>query len=96
MYFSRTSWKLDPSQESFVYNLSKNNIGAAMAHRILISIQGGYSTRVEYRDGDGVLDAMFWADETAKYHYNMFGDVVSFDAFCYFIQSVYKIIHALS
>ncbi|KAI3767901.1 hypothetical protein L2E82_18330 [Cichorium intybus] len=23
---------------------------------------------------------MFWADETAKYHYNVFGDVVSFDA----------------
>ncbi|KAI3516482.1 hypothetical protein L1887_15399 [Cichorium endivia] len=26
------------------------------------------------------LDAMFWADESAKYNYDVFGDVVSFDA----------------
>ncbi|XP_022004338.1 protein FAR1-RELATED SEQUENCE 5-like [Helianthus annuus] len=29
---------------------------------------------------DGVLRALFWADEDAKRNFNMFGDVVSFDA----------------
>lgn len=44
MYLSRKSRKLDPSQESFIYNLSKKNIGVAMAHRIMSYIQVRYST----------------------------------------------------
>ena len=34
----------------------------------------------EFKCNNKKLDALFWADETAKLHYKEFGDIISFDA----------------
>lgn len=121
MHFSRTKRQLDFTQKAFIYNMSKQNVGASRAHRIMSGIQGGYSRRgglaIDYKNysrnlncfiggsdaqlivnimtdrtkyapdftfdcrvDDSQLNAMFWADETAKCNYKEFGDVISFDA----------------
>ncbi|XP_052626901.1 protein FAR1-RELATED SEQUENCE 5-like [Lactuca sativa] len=121
MFLSRTKRKLDYTQEIFIYNLPKQNIGASRAHRLYSGLQGGSDIRggfvSDFKNSTrnlnsyiGVRDAKFlvvkmlerkknipsfsfdfkvvekklnsisWADETAKYNYNAFGDVVSLDA----------------
>ena len=121
MYLSRTSRQLDSSQQSFIVNMSTQNIGPVKAYRLYRAIQGRYSERgglaIDFKncsrnlncfvggsdaqmlmnnmtnrkehvpnfsfvikDDNGRLDAIFWADETAKFQYNVFGDVVSVDA----------------
>lgn len=121
MFLSRTKRKLDYSQEMFIHNLSKQNIGASRAHRLYTGLQGGSdicgglvsdfknSTRnlnsyigsrdakflvrkmlerkksipgfsFDFKVVEKKLNAIFWADETSKYNYNAFGDVVSLDA----------------
>nr|KAJ0194302.1 hypothetical protein LSAT_V11C800424540 [Lactuca sativa] len=79
MFLYRTKRKLDYSQEMFIRNLSKQNIGASRAHRLYTGLQGGSDIR-EFKVVKKKLNALFWADETAKYNYNAFGDVVSLDA----------------
>nr|KAJ0186487.1 hypothetical protein LSAT_V11C900455540 [Lactuca sativa] len=110
MYVSRSKRKLDYSQEIFIHNLSKQNIGPVKADRLYNALQFSPSVRgglvsdfknarrnlncyIGVRDAkflvdrkknykvlDKRLNALFWADETAKYNYNSFGDVVSLDA----------------
>ncbi|XP_023734998.1 protein FAR-RED ELONGATED HYPOCOTYL 3-like [Lactuca sativa] len=121
MFLSRTKRKLDYSQEIFIQNLSKQNIGASGAHRLYTGLQGGSNIRggfvsdfknstrnlnsyIGFRDAKFIvgkmlerknnipsfsfefkvvekkLNAIFWADETSKYNYNAFGEVVSLDA----------------
>ncbi|KAL7607238.1 hypothetical protein Lser_V15G16856 [Lactuca serriola] len=121
MYLSRSKRKLDYSQEIFIHNLSKQNIGPVKAHRLYSALQVGPSVRgglvsdfknarknlncyiggrdakflvdkmndrtknvpsftFEYKVLNKRLNALFWADETAKYNYNSFEDVLSFDA----------------
>nr|KAJ0209413.1 hypothetical protein LSAT_V11C400201630 [Lactuca sativa] len=121
MHLSRSKRKLDYSQEIFIHNLSKQNIGPVKAHRLYSalqvgpSVQGGLVTdfknarrilncyiggrdakflvdkmndrkknvpsfTFEYKVLNKRLHSLFWADETAKYNYNSFGDVVSLDA----------------
>ncbi|CAI9299012.1 unnamed protein product [Lactuca saligna] len=85
MYLSRSKRKLDYSQEIFIHNLSKQNIGPIKAHRLYSALHVGPSEKkfpsftFEYKVLNK-LNALFWADETAKYNYNSFGDVVSLDA----------------
>ena len=45
MYLSRTKRKLDYSQEIFIHNLSKQNIGLVKAHRLYSALQFGPSVR---------------------------------------------------
>nr|KAJ0227368.1 hypothetical protein LSAT_V11C100028850 [Lactuca sativa] len=114
MYLSHTRRKLDYSHEIFINNLSKQNIGPVIAHRLYSALQGGRSVRgglvsdfknarrnlncyiggrdtkfleenvstftFEYKVLSKRLNALFWADETTKYNYNSFGDVVSLGA----------------
>nr|KAJ0184771.1 hypothetical protein LSAT_V11C900462500 [Lactuca sativa] len=91
MFLSRTKRKFDYSQEMFIHNLSKQNIGASRAHRLYTGLQGGSDIRgglvSDFKNSTrnlnsyiGSRDAKFLADETAKYNYNAFGDVVSLDA----------------
>ncbi|CAI9265857.1 unnamed protein product [Lactuca saligna] len=121
MHLSRSKRKLDYSQEIFIHNLSKQNIGPVKAHRLYSALQVGPSVRgglvtdfknarrnlncyiggrdakflvdkmndmkknvpsftFEYKVSNKRLNSLFWADETAKYNYNSFGDVISFDA----------------
>ncbi|XP_023749359.2 protein FAR1-RELATED SEQUENCE 5-like [Lactuca sativa] len=128
MHLSRSKRKLDYSQEIFIHNLSKQNIGPIKAHRLYSALQVGPSVRgglvsdfknvrrnlncyiggrdaeflvdkmndrkknvpsftFEYKVLNKRLNALFWADETAKYNYNSFGDVVSLD--CTFSMNKY-------
>ncbi|CAI9299003.1 unnamed protein product [Lactuca saligna] len=121
MFMSRTKRKLDYSQEMFIHNFSKKNIGASRAYRLYTGLQGGSDVRgglvsnfknsmrnlksyigsrdakflvvkmlerkqisptfsFEFKVVQKKLNAFFWADETTKYNYNAFGDVVSPDA----------------
>nr|KAJ0198512.1 hypothetical protein LSAT_V11C700366560 [Lactuca sativa] len=121
MHLSRSKTKLDYSQEIFIHNLSKQDIGPVKAHRLYSALQVGPSVRgglvtdfknarrnlncyiggrdvkflvdkmndrkknvpsftFEYKVSNKRLNSLFWADETAKYNYNSFGDVVSLDA----------------
>nr|KAJ0204999.1 hypothetical protein LSAT_V11C500236190 [Lactuca sativa] len=120
IHLSRAKRKLDYAQESFIHNMSKQNIGATKAHRFYTGITGCHSDRgllsdfknstrnlncfiggrdskflvdkmnerkkyvpnftFEYRVVDKKLNSLFWADETTKFNYNAFGDVVSLDA----------------
>ncbi|XP_023763346.1 protein FAR1-RELATED SEQUENCE 5-like [Lactuca sativa] len=121
MYLSRSKRKLDYSQEIFIHNLSKQNIGFVKTHRLYSVLQVGPSVRgglvsnfknarrnlncyiggrdakflvdnmndrtknvpsftFEYKVMNKILNALFWADETAKYNYNSFRDVLSLDA----------------
>ena len=121
MHLSRSKRKLDYSQEIFIHNLSKQNIGPVKAHRLYSALQVGPSVRgglvtdfknarrnlncyiggrdakflvdkmndrkknvpsftFEYKVSNKRLNSLFWADETAKYNYNSFGDVISLDA----------------
>nr|KAJ0199491.1 hypothetical protein LSAT_V11C600315660 [Lactuca sativa] len=93
---------LDYSQEMFIHNLSKQNIGASRAHRLYTGLQGRSDIRgglgrkipcsedagkeknipsfsFEFKVVQKKLNSIFWVDETAKYNYNAFGDVVSLD-----------------
>nr|KAJ0212061.1 hypothetical protein LSAT_V11C400197610 [Lactuca sativa] len=120
MFLSHTKRKLDYSQEMFIHNLSKQNIGASRAHRLYSILQGGSDIRgglvsdfknstrnlnayigardakflvlkmlekktisqvffFDFRVVEKKLNSIFWADETANYNYNAFGDV-SLDA----------------
>nr|KAJ0213731.1 hypothetical protein LSAT_V11C400218510 [Lactuca sativa] len=45
MFLSRTKRKLNYSQEMFIHNLSKQNIGASRAHRLYTGLQGGSDIR---------------------------------------------------
>nr|KAJ0207255.1 hypothetical protein LSAT_V11C500254150 [Lactuca sativa] len=45
MYLSRSKRKLDYSQEIFIHNLSKQNIGLVKAHRLYSALQFGPSVR---------------------------------------------------
>lgn len=53
-YLSCTSKKIDTTQQSFIYNMSKKNIWATMAYRLMSSLQGGYSNKgvsvVDYKN----------------------------------------------
>ncbi|XP_023772445.2 protein FAR1-RELATED SEQUENCE 5-like [Lactuca sativa] len=121
MHLSRSKRKLDYSQEIFIHNFSKQNIGPVKAHRLYSALQVGPLVRgglvidfknarrnlncyiggrdakflvdnmndrkknvpsftFEYKVSNKRLNSLFWADETAKYNYNSFGDVVSIDA----------------
>nr|KAJ0201697.1 hypothetical protein LSAT_V11C600331200 [Lactuca sativa] len=121
MHLSRSKGKLDYSQEIFIHNLSKQNIGPVKAHRLYSALQVAPSVRgglvtdfknarrnlncyiggrdakflvdkmndrkknvpsftFEYKVSNKRLNSLFWADETAKYNYNSFGDVISLDA----------------
>nr|KAJ0199846.1 hypothetical protein LSAT_V11C600316700 [Lactuca sativa] len=91
MFLSRTKRKLDYSQEMFIHNLSNQNSGASRAQRLYTGPQGGSEIRgglvSDFKNRTrnlnsyiGSRDAKFLADETAKYNYNAFGDVVSLDA----------------
>nr|KAJ0211094.1 hypothetical protein LSAT_V11C400226650 [Lactuca sativa] len=121
MHLSRAKSKIDLSQQTYIYNMSKNNVGAKKAYRLMCGLQGGCSVRgglaidykncarnlncficgsdaqlivnimeervkyapnfsFEFRVEEKKLFSMFWADETSKYNYKEFGDVVSFDA----------------
>nr|KAJ0196892.1 hypothetical protein LSAT_V11C700364710 [Lactuca sativa] len=111
MHLSRSKRKLDYSQEFFIHNLSKQNIGPVKptltvgpsvrgglvsdfknARRNLNCYIGGRDAKFlvdkmndrkknvpsftfEYKVWNKRLNALFWADETAKYNYNSFGDV---------------------
>ncbi|CAI9304073.1 unnamed protein product [Lactuca saligna] len=120
MHLSHSKRKLDYSQEIFIHNLSKQNIGPVKAHRLYSALQVGPSVRgglvtdfknarrdlncyiggrdakflvdkmndrkknvpsftFEYKVSNNRLNSLFWADETAKYNYNSFGDVISID-----------------
>nr|KAJ0220947.1 hypothetical protein LSAT_V11C200051800 [Lactuca sativa] len=102
--------KLDYSQEIFIHNFPKQNIGPVgasvrgglvsdfkNARRNLNCYIGGRDAKFlvdkmndrkknvssftfEYKVLNKRLNALFWADETAKYNYNSFGDVVALDA----------------
>nr|KAJ0207731.1 hypothetical protein LSAT_V11C500268080 [Lactuca sativa] len=108
MFLSRTKRKLDYSQEMFIHNLSKQNIGGSdirgglvsdfkNSTRNLNSYIGARDAKFlvlkmlerkknipsfsfDFRVVEKKLNSIFWADETAKYNYNAFGDVVSMDA----------------
>nr|KAJ0224749.1 hypothetical protein LSAT_V11C100008110 [Lactuca sativa] len=121
MHLSRSKRKLDYSQEIFIHNLLKQNIGPVKAHRLYSALRVGPSVRgglvtdfknarrnlncyiggrdakllvdkmndmkknvpsftFEYKVSNKRLNSLFWADETAKYNYNSFGDVISLDA----------------
>nr|KAJ0188328.1 hypothetical protein LSAT_V11C900481740 [Lactuca sativa] len=123
MYLSHIKRKLNYSQEIFIHNFSKQNIGPVIAHRLYSAIQGDPSVQgglvsdfknarrnlncyicgrdekflidkmndrkknvptftFDYKVLKKRLNALFWADETTKYNYNSFGDVVSLDARC--------------
>ena len=45
MYLSRASRELDFSQKSYVYNMTKQNVGGGKAYRLMTGIQGGCSSR---------------------------------------------------
>nr|KAJ0215459.1 hypothetical protein LSAT_V11C300104050 [Lactuca sativa] len=121
MYLSCSKRKLDYSQEIFIHNLLKQNIGPVKAHRLYSALQVGPSVRgvlvsdfknarrnlncyiggrdakflvdkindrtknvpsftFEYKVLNKRLNALFWADEIAKYNYHSFRDVLSLDA----------------
>ncbi|XP_052621944.1 protein FAR1-RELATED SEQUENCE 5-like [Lactuca sativa] len=121
MHLSRSKRKVDYSQEIFIHNLSKQNIGPVKAHRLYSALQVGPSVRgglvtdfknarrnlncyiggrdakflvdemndrkknvpsftFEYKVSNKRLNSLLWADETTKYNYNSFGDVISLDA----------------
>ncbi|GJR23420.1 FAR1-related sequence 5-like protein [Tanacetum coccineum] len=59
-------------------------LGPTLAHRLKVALMGGYDkvrgTSSDYRNFKRALVNMFWADETKKCNYAIFGNVVSFDA----------------
>ena len=54
MFMSRTNRQLDFSQQSMIYNLSNQNIGATKAYKIISGLQGGYGNhaglQIDYKN----------------------------------------------
>ncbi|KAK1354970.1 hypothetical protein POM88_048226 [Heracleum sosnowskyi] len=74
--FLRANRFMTTLQQHFLLDASKSNLGAYRAHDIYKSCFGFYSDT----DSDGHLTRLFWADVRGRKNYDVFGDVVSFDA----------------
>ncbi|KAK1382817.1 hypothetical protein POM88_020552 [Heracleum sosnowskyi] len=68
--FLRANRSMTTLQRHFLLDASKSNLGAYRAHGVYKSCF----------DLDGHLTRLFWADVRGRKNYEVFGDVVSFDA----------------
>ena len=63
MFMSRTNRQLDFSQQSMIYNLSNQNIGATKAYKIISGLQGGYGNRaglqIDYKNSKAT-ELFYW------------------------------------
>ncbi|KAI3801615.1 hypothetical protein L1987_29724 [Smallanthus sonchifolius] len=62
---TKISRKLNFSSKQFIHKMSLNRVGPIQAHRCLVAMKGGHHNV---------------NDEISKLNYNVFGDVVAFDA----------------
>ncbi|KAD3066874.1 hypothetical protein E3N88_34754 [Mikania micrantha] len=69
--FTKVGRKLSFSTKQFIHHMTLNNIGPTIAHRLQVSMKRGE------------LRHVFWADEISKKNYEVFGDVLVFDATYY-------------
>ncbi|KAL4287343.1 hypothetical protein AHAS_Ahas19G0176700 [Arachis hypogaea] len=71
-------------------DMRKGGIGVSRIHSFMASLAGRYLRECkannpalyykEVVDGEGVLQYLFWCDGTSQIDYQVFGDVVAFDA----------------
>nr|XP_017250802.1 PREDICTED: protein FAR1-RELATED SEQUENCE 5-like [Daucus carota subsp. sativus] len=92
--FLRCNRNLTYFHKSFIFDAAKLNIGATRAHGIVSAMTGSHENKFhdiqcssdptfkfEYEtDSSNHLTRLFWADGINRKSYEVFGDVVSFDA----------------
>ncbi|KAD4585381.1 hypothetical protein E3N88_22982 [Mikania micrantha] len=85
--FTKVGRKLSLSTKYFINHMTLNRIGPTVSHSLQVSMKGDHhnvkGTPTDFCVVNSNLRHVFWADEISKKNYEVFGDILPFDATYY-------------